>query len=205
MFQYICENILISMPREIVFNEVEVLAKVVDLFWKKGYNGTSMQDLSSVTGLNRSSIYNTYGSKKELYKTALKSYQNSVATIFQNLLLKSRDSREALTLIFDFLIATITNDSDSKGCFIVNCTSEVSQKDPTIKLWLEESQQRTVAFFEGLIANAQQDEMVNTQQTPNAYAQYLYSAFQGLRITGILNKDKTALKKIADNTLSILD
>ena len=60
------------MSREIVFNEVEVVSKVVGLFWQKGYNGTSVQDLTTVTGLNRSSIYNSFGSKKELYKLALK-------------------------------------------------------------------------------------------------------------------------------------
>ena len=63
------------MPRTEDFNREEVLGKAKGHLWLKGFNGTSMQDLVDVTGLNRSSIYNSFGSKMELYLQSLKKYQ----------------------------------------------------------------------------------------------------------------------------------
>ena len=63
------------MPRVEIFNRDEVLEKAVRLFHNKGYNATSMQDLVDATGLNRSSIYNSFGSKKELYQQSLRAYK----------------------------------------------------------------------------------------------------------------------------------
>ena len=60
------------MPKTITFDRTEVVQNVMELFWKKGYNGTSMQDLVDVTGLNRSSFYNTFGDKFSLFEEALK-------------------------------------------------------------------------------------------------------------------------------------
>ena len=63
------------MPKVETFNKEQVLNNVIRLFHEKGYNATSMQDLVDATGLNRSSIYNSFGSKKELFQESLKTYR----------------------------------------------------------------------------------------------------------------------------------
>ncbi|MDQ6889496.1 MAG: TetR/AcrR family transcriptional regulator, partial [Bacteroidota bacterium] len=59
------------MPKKEMFDNEEVLKKALSLFWEKGYNGTSISDLETVTGINRSSIYNTYGDKNQFFLKAL--------------------------------------------------------------------------------------------------------------------------------------
>ena len=193
------------MPREIVFNEDEVLNNAVNLFWRKGFSGTSMQDITAVTGLNRSSIYNSFDSKIELYKRALKTYSNTIEGLHQRALLKSSDSKEALVLFFEYLIEDIIEDTDNKGCFIVNSTLEMSQRDTTIKKWLTQSQENEIRFLEELLRDAQQKKLINTNDSAINYAVYLYNTAQGLRVTGVLYKNRIGLKTISENTFKIFD
>ena len=77
------------MPRAVEFDNAKVLESAMDLFWKKGYHATSMQDLTEATGLNRSSLYNTFGCKMQLYRTALTQYQKQNGSVFQKALIKA--------------------------------------------------------------------------------------------------------------------
>ena len=124
--------------------------------------------------------------------------------MLQKVLLKSKNSSEALQSIFDNLIISIVKDIDSKGCFIINCTSEMSQKDKSINTWLQENQETTINFFEQLITEGQQEGFFNKNNPATIYAHYLVSAIQGIKLTGILIKDESVLKKITKSSLSVL-
>ena len=193
------------MPREILFNEDEVLKKVVDIFWQKGYNGTSMQDLASVTGLNRSSIYNSFGSKINLYKLALKIYQKTTESNYQKVLLESDNSKAAIYLFFDKALKSLNNKNFDKGCFIINSTIEMSQKNTSIKEVLQDSQENAIQFLTALIKDAQESGSVNKKDTSSNYAYYLYTSLQGLKISAVLMDDPLILKKMSHTILKILD
>ena len=63
------------MPRTKQFDEKEVLKNAMELFWEKGFHATSIQDLVSHLGINRASLYDTYGGKDELFNTAFETYR----------------------------------------------------------------------------------------------------------------------------------
>lgn len=193
------------MPREILFNEDEVLKKVVDLFWQKGYNGTSMQDLSSVSGLNRSSIYNSFGSKINLYKIALKRYQKTTESDFQKVLLESDNSKSALYLFFDKAVESAINNSHVKGCYIINSTVEMSLNNPIIKEVLENTQENLLHFLTTLILDAQKSGTINLEDTAPNYAYYLYTSLKGLQVSALLINNPLTLKHITRTILKVLD
>lgn len=192
------------MPRIEVFDRVQVLEKVRDLFWSKGFNGTSMQDLVDVTGLNRSSIYNSFGNKKALYELVLKQYQKDSSAFLNDITKGSKNSLDALNAIFKSLIQSINKDAEGKGCFMINCTTELSQSDADLKLFLERKSEGMIQFFENLITEGQTEGSINTKQSAHDYALYVYSSFQGLRITGILIQDNMRLDQVVKNTLETL-
>lgn len=192
------------MPRIEVFDRVQVLEKVRDLFWSKGFNGTSMQDLVDITGLNRSSIYNSFGNKKALYEMVLKQYQKDSTAFLNEIIEGSRDAMDALNIIFKSLIQSINKDEEGKGCFMINCTTELSQSDADLKLFLERKSEGMIQFFENLVIKGQAEGSINIEQNAHDYALYLYSSFQGLRITGILIQDDKRLDLVVKNTLEIL-
>jgi len=192
------------MPRTEVFDRPKVLEKVRDLFWNKGYNGTSMQDLVETTGLNRSSFYNSFGNKLTLYKLVLKEYQEASQSIFDEALLRANSPMQAIQFIFENFIDEIINDREGKGCFSMNCKAEMGRSNEEIKSYLEKVQERTIGFFKDLVEEGQHHGIINTNETSEHYAYYLFSAFQGLRMTGMLVRDREKLQHIVGNTMQIL-
>ena len=192
------------MQRTEEFNKEEVLKQAMNVFWEKGYNGTSMQDLVDATGLNRSSIYNSFGSKLELYQNTLSRYQKETGGMFQRALLKASNPLEAIRLIFEGFLPQILEDAKGKGCFSMNCKAEMVNNDKDIKKWLLDTQEHTLSTFQGLIRDGQEQGVINKNQDGKSYAYFIFNAFQGFRMTGILVKDRLVLQQLIDNTIHIL-
>lgn len=192
------------MPRIEEFDRDAVLLKAMNVFWEKGYNGTSMQDLVDATGLNRSSIYNSFGSKLELYQDTLKQYRKTGDVYFQKALMKAQSPLEAIQLIFENFLPEILNENRSKGCFLMNCKAEMGNQDQDIRKWLLDHQENTLFVFQELVADGQEQGTINKKQDSKTYAYYIFNAFQGFRMTGILVKDRKVLQQIIDNTIKVI-
>lgn len=192
------------MPKVETFNKETVLSQAIHVFHNKGYNATSMQDLVDATGLNRSSIYNSFGSKQDLFLECLKMYQNEAKTALSNIIVKCDCSLRAIENIFSLYYNDISNDKDRKGCLISNCTAELANQEPLIKTFLNTNQDNMLALLEDLITKAQTNKSINTKKTAREYALYLFTTLQGYRLTGILLNDKTQLRSIVDTTLQNL-
>ncbi len=188
------------MPKNVLFDRNEVLRNVTDLFWRKGYNGTSMQDLVDTTGLNRSSIYNTFGDKFQLFEESLKHYQSSQNDRLRETFSEAKSPKEAIVALF-YGISDDIKAGDQKGCMLTSCTSELSAEEPLIKDFLVENKERVVASFAALIEGAQQLGEISAHKDPKTLALYLFSSLQGLRVTSMLEPD---LEGVTEEILSIL-
>ncbi|WP_422082516.1 TetR/AcrR family transcriptional regulator [Ulvibacterium sp.] len=192
------------MPRIVEFDKEKALKNAMHVFWEKGYNGTSMQDLVDATGLNRSSIYNSFGSKLELYRITLSRYQRETGGIFQKALISAKNPLEAIQLIFEGFLPEITGDKKDKGCFVLNCKAEMGNQDHNVREWLLDTQEQTLSTFQNLIREGQELGIINKRQDCRNYAHFVFNAFQGFRMTGILIKDKKVLQQIIKNTLNVI-
>ncbi|MEW7278896.1 TetR/AcrR family transcriptional regulator [Aquimarina sp. 2201CG1-2-11] len=193
------------MPKTETFNREHVLEKATEVFHKKGYNGTSMQDLVDATSLNRSSIYNSFGNKLNMFIEVLSYYQQLNNSDFNQGLSKSYNASEAIKIIFNINLSRILNDNDRKGCLIVNCKSEMTNQEPLITSFMEKHQDRMVAVLEDIVSKGQMEKVFNEEQTANQYALYLFTAIQGLQMTGILNKSKEDLTNLINTILKVLE
>ncbi|APY07109.1 hypothetical protein BWZ20_01785 [Winogradskyella sp. J14-2] len=192
------------MPKTEIFDRKLVLDKATEVFHLKGYNATSMQDLVDATGLNRSSIYNSFESKENLYMHCLINYKNLYNSKSSALVNASKGAINAIATIFDFYINDIVKDSQNKGCMLVNCKSEIGTKNLNILKFLLDHQKETLSFLEALIRQGQEHSEINRKKNAQDYALFLFSALQGLRMTGILVNDKTKLQHIKETTIAIL-
>jgi len=193
------------MPKTEVFDKELVINQAIAVFHEKGYNATSMQDLVDATGLNRSSIYNSFGNKLSLYLLCLKSYQEKYKVATEKLLLKIECPLQSIESIFELYLNDILTDKQHKGCLITNCKSEMANQDTTIQHFLKDNQLNTLALFEDLIDQGQKLKMINTNKSVSEYALYLFSSIQGFRMTGILINDKSQLKSLIKTTLQNLN
>lgn len=188
------------MPKVETFDRDEILEKVVSLFHEKGYNATSMQDLVDVTGLNRSSIYNSFGSKMELYQESLRVYKKKANKYVQKVLIHTSDPIETIRKIF-----STTPDDKANGCFLGNCTTEMANQDQEIKSFLQNNLHTMQDLFQELVSRGQSEGSINRNKSAREYAAYLFTALQGLRITGILLNEQKEFESIVNTTLSVLD
>lgn len=189
------------MPRVESFQREHVLQQAMQVFWDKGFNGTSMQHLVDATGLNRSSIYNSFGDKMSLYQESLRTYMGDTGKQFEAVLKRAHDPLHGIRLIFESFLPEISR--DSRGCMSMNCKAEMSQ-EINIKTWLEQTQEQSISMFQKLIKEGQETGVINKNKSCRSYAWHVMNAFQGYRMTGILEKDQEILRDIIDNSLSIL-
>tara|TARA_R110002073_G_scaffold128999_3_gene275167 strand:+ start:134885 stop:135466 length:582 start_codon:yes stop_codon:yes gene_type:complete len=192
------------MPKVETFNRDLVIQQSVETFHNKGFNSTSMQDLVDATGLNRSSIYNSFGSKFDLYMECLRSYQQNSRQALQKVIINSNDPLSSIKNIFNLNIHIASNDSKNNGCFINQCTTEMANQEPVIQHFLENNQQYMIRLFEDIVKKGQEDNLINKNKSAKEYALYLLTSVQGLRISGILSNDQQDLESIIQTTLSVL-
>lgn len=186
------------MPRSQVFNREDVLNKAIEIFWQKGYHGSSIQDLTETTGLNRSSIYNSFGSKLDLYLQCLNHYRSENSGIFRKALMKGGDPLSSLKKIFALYAELSVKDDEKRGCMVINCQAEMSRQELAIREWLKINHNKNLQFFENLVNDGQNLGLINKRKPAEEYALYLLSSFQGTRIIAMTVDDKQKLDQIID-------
>jgi TetR/AcrR family transcriptional repressor of nem operon len=193
------------MARNKAFDEIEVLDKAVELFWTKGYNTTSANDLVEALGLSRSSIYDTYGDKRSLFIKALKRYKHEFADGVIKMFQETEDVKETIATVFQFIIDQDCQTLNPKGCFMVNTATELSGTDPEIAAIIESN----VVEFEKSIENAlklgQRKGQISSKQDAKALARYFINTFFGLRVSIKANNNPIILKDIVTVSLSVLE
>jgi TetR/AcrR family transcriptional repressor of nem operon len=192
------------MPRTEVFDKEEVLEKAKNIFWLNGYNGTSMQDLVDVTGLNRSSIYNSFGSKMELYLQSLKKYQADLSGLFEKANRQNRNAIETIGLVFLYVLEDILEDTEEKGCMLINCQTEMGNQDAQLHGLLGVYQERLAGIFQNWVIRGQAEGTIRTDEKSELLAYYLVNSYQGLRLSGMNTKDAVILKSIIQNILKTI-
>jgi TetR/AcrR family transcriptional repressor of nem operon len=193
------------MARTKDFDENEVLSKAVELFWHKGYNGTSMQDLVDGLGISRSSLYDTYGDKHTLFIKALESYKDAGAGKFGQIISNSTTAKETLKKLLEYTTGELLGDQNHKGCFMVNAEVEVAPHDGEVgKLVCENDQQVEDAFYL-VIKKGQESGEIKNQQDARALARFTFNTVKGIRVTAKSTTDKAVFDDIIKLALAVLD
>ena len=193
------------MPRTKQFDEQTVLERAVELFWKQGYHATSMQDLVDHLGINRASLYSTFGDKKQLFLRAVHHYRSENFAGLTDLLKSEPDIRVALRKLLDMAVTEASTDSDRKGCFIVNTTTELVPADEEIAQIVEVNKnQMEQKIFEYILV-AQNAGQIAREKDAEAIASLIFTLFNGLRVVGKMDRDTASLEMAVEAALSVLD
>ncbi|MBV6646436.1 MAG: TetR/AcrR family transcriptional regulator [Cyclobacteriaceae bacterium] len=192
------------MPKKEAFDREEVLEKATKVFWVKGYHATSVQDLVDATGLNRSSIYNSFTDKLSLFFEVIKYYRERQQSVTHRTLLEASSPKQAISQFIQGLIDQIVTDRRHKGCLISNSTTEVCNQNTEIMDLMRRNQQEMESLFAELIQSGQQLGEIKNADSPRKLAAFLFSSIQGLQVIGILNHDETYLANIKEQILSVL-
>ena len=133
------------------------LAAAMNAFWTKGYEATSMSDLTEATGLHKASLYQTFGDKHQLFVSALKLYFTKTAKAQKD----SRNGEEnPIKAIKASVDSTIDQCAQGKGCLAVNSLIEVAPFDAEIDRILKQFRQRLDKHLASLVDEAKKKKLV---------------------------------------------
>ncbi len=194
-------------PRE--FDERQALEQAMHVFWKKGYESTTLCDLIEAMGLSKSSFYDTFGGKNELFIATLDWYSDTVVASFTGQL-RSRSAalgsaRAAITEAFDMVVEAAAGPGGRRGCFLGNCAVEVSSSDPAAAARIRAGIGATENAFHDAILTGQDQGDIAAGSDPRALARSLTSSLNGLRVMAKVNPEEARLRDIARLALSVLD
>ncbi|MBF4507972.1 TetR/AcrR family transcriptional regulator [Flavobacterium sp. JLP] len=170
------------MARTKEFNEEQALDKAVEIFWHKGYNGTSAQDLVTHLGLSRSSLYDTFGDKQKLFVKALNKYQNDNYVKVKEMLDTSTNIKETLTVIFKLAVVESLEDRITKGCFMVNSAVELAMHDEEIAKIVSGNQKIMEDVFYTAVKKGQEGGQISTKNDARVLARFIFNTYSGIRV-----------------------
>ncbi|HEX9465093.1 MAG TPA: TetR family transcriptional regulator [Alphaproteobacteria bacterium] len=183
-----------ARPRE--FDPDTALDRAMQVFWARGYEATSLDDLCEATGLSRSSLYAAFGDKRDLLLQSLDLYSDRGAARFMAAL-ALRPIRKALRKILDEFIDQIVAGPGRRGCFVGNCVAELAGGNREALVRVRRILARNEAIFREALAQAKRRGELSPAADPAALARFITAGLQGLRLFGKANPDRAALDDIA--------
>ena len=193
------------MARTKDFDEQEVLNKAVNIFWLKGYSGTSMQDLVDGLGISRSSLYDTYGDKHTLFLKALESYQCSNSGRFTQIVSGNLSAKDTIKKLLEFIVCELLNDKSQKGCFMVNAEVEVALHDKEVSEMIQKNDQQVEETFFQVIKQGQDSGEIATSRDARALARFLFNTVKGMQVMVKSTTERTIFEDIINLAVSVLD
>ncbi|MFI1577412.1 TetR/AcrR family transcriptional regulator [Embleya sp. NPDC020630] len=193
------------MARPRKFDEEQAVQAALDAFWRAGYEATSTQDLCDATGLGRSSIYNTFSSKRELFLRALRRYIEHMTSVQVANLESDRPVRDKIRdLLTSIVVDETDNPGDRRGCLVVNTAIELSGRDAEVTAVLERDYRRRHAAIKAAIDAGRLDGDIDRDKDADALAHAVIGAVSGIRLAARNGVDRAGLTAIAETTLAAL-
>jgi TetR/AcrR family transcriptional repressor of nem operon len=192
------------VPRQKDFDETVVLDLAVQLFWTKGYNGTSMQDIVDHLGISRSSLYDTFGDKRQLFIKSLHRYQQQQGGAWMAKAEQSNATLPFLREMFETAIREIAHDTQSKGCFMVNAAVELAPHDPEVAQIVVQNKCQMENAFAALILKGQLTGEISTKKDALSFARFLFHVFSSIRLAAKSAIEPDELEDIMKVAFSVL-
>lgn len=189
-------------PRE--FDVDEVLRQAMELFWEKGFDGTSFADIEARTGVKKASLFAAYGDKRSLFLKALAAYQEAGREAGRAKL-ESGPAREALRAWMAGAGELSKGECASRGCMQVNSIVELAPHDPQVAELVRQHGELLVDAVARTISRGQKAGELRTDVPARSLAHFLVSSLYGLGVAGKAGLPRREVDRVLEIALSALD
>lgn len=196
------------MARPAKFSTEPLLDKAMHLFWRQGYEATSVQDLGAALDLHPGSIYNTFGDKHALFLAALDRYATTVGCGLTDLLRQPGSGRGAIGRVFQMSVDLLSANEGRCGCLMTNTAMECADHDAEAARKVADYQQTMEdALTKTLnLAQANGELRIRTAEEIVDLARFLNGCLQGMRVLAHSGPDtRGRLEAMAKLALQVLD
>ncbi|SDM40124.1 TetR/AcrR family transcriptional regulator [Allokutzneria albata] len=192
------------MGRTKEFDPDVALRAAMELFWRRGYEATSMQDLVDHLGIGRASIYATFGSKHELYLSALDRYCESMDGSALTALSQPGPALPAVRAVMRSFAERSLADEERKGCMVTNTAVECLPRDQQAARRVDASHDAIETALAGALIRAQNQGELAEDRNPRAIARFLVTFLQGLQVIARTGH-RRRLTDAVEQALTLLD
>ncbi|MFF4615314.1 TetR/AcrR family transcriptional regulator [Nonomuraea jabiensis] len=189
-------------PRE--FSDRAVVDAAMEVFWEKGYEATSTQDLCERTGLGRGSLYNAFGSKHRLYEEAIRRYAETRAEAQLAMLAEPGSVRARLRDLMLGVIDADMADPGRRGCLALNAATESSGRTEAVAGLVRRQFADLEQALQRLVEIGQSTGELSPDRPPRQVARAFQSAYYGLRVLAKVTDDRDALLDVVEGAVAAL-
>lgn len=192
------------MARPRSFEESAAMELVVRQFWARGFEATSVRDLEAATGLGMTSIYNAFGSKRALFRSALEHYSERRTREFLREIERLPSPAVRIRTFIARLIEAALDDSDRMGCLVINTAIELGPHDQEIAVIVAGYLGEVEAFFRRNFEAAQRAGEADQTMSPADAARSFSALMFGLRVLARTRPDRETMEGAVRPLLALL-
>ncbi len=197
------ETARLGRPRS--YDPDVALQRAMDAFWDAGFSGTSLDDLSARTGMNRPSLYAAFGDKQALYLKTLESYRADRRASIAAALGASGPLRDVLRKIYyRMLDLFLEGEHGARGCYLVGTAATEAVQNPEVREVLAESWREFDEVFQDAFSAAQARGELGKQADPRALAMFASAVVHTLALRARAGQSRTVLREIADSAVKLI-
>ena len=193
------------MGRPLEFDPDQALDAAMRLFWRGGYEMTSTQDLLDALGLSKSSLYQTFGSKRQMFERCLLHYQETLAQEMRAALVQATSGKSFLRNLVLSVTEDVAGETGMQGCMLLNTATEFAQREPEIAAAVTRGLDTLTAIIEEAVRQGFADGSMRCSGDPGDIARYLMTGMAGLKtlIKGGMRQQEVSV--VADMLLQRLE
>ena len=194
-----------TLGRPLEFDPEKAIDAAVEVFWRKGYESTSMTDLLEAMKLSKSSLYQTFGSKQQLFERCLSRYADRLSAEMANDLKEAKSGRSFIEDTFGGVADTAQQPEGAKGCLIANSANEFGQREPALAVPVSDGLNRFARIFMDAVVKGQAEGSISADADPRALGNYLIGTMNGLRTMIKAGADRRSAKGMVTLILKALN
>jgi TetR/AcrR family transcriptional regulator, transcriptional repressor for nem operon len=194
-----------DMPRPKEFERDVVLDRAMRVFWSRGYEATSIQHLVDRMGIQRGSLYDTFGDKRALFFAAIERYDRVVTAKLMAALDEPASGKDAIGKFFRLKVELALESGRPRGCLVTNSAAELASRDRGAATRVGGVLTKIEAAFQRAVVRAQKAGEIDASRNSRALARFLTSSAQGLSVMAKTFPERAVLEDIVKVILAALD
>jgi len=181
------------------------LAQAMAVFWRAGYAGTSLDDITAGTGLNRPSLYGAFGDKHALYLQTLERYWQAGRTALTEALSREVPLRDALRRVYQGALSLyLPSDDGARGCFLIGTALTEAAMDQAVRKLLRDALHDFDKAFEERISYAREQGELPQDADPAGLARMASATLHTLAIRSRMGEPRKLLEATIEAGLDLI-
>lgn len=194
----------LSPGRPLEFDPDAALDAAMQVFWRNGYENTSMQDLLDAMNLSKSSLYQAFGGKQALFERCMTRYGDEMIGSLRDALQASPSGLGFIRQFLESVLDEARAVCEARGCLVLNTANEFARRNPQIANAVSQGLNRFHEVLQAAVVRAQQEGDIPPERNANMLATYLVSSMSGLKTMSKAGAGEKALEGIIELTLKAL-